>query len=69
MADARPEIGDIVEMSSMGADVRIEICDIPDDQPRAAEGVWNVVDQYQETHRVELDGETWVTINENMVVY
>ncbi len=57
----RPYPGDVIEMPSMGSDVSIVVRHVPDHQPRSDEEVYAIVDQYGETHFIELDGDTWVT--------
>lgn len=47
----RPEIGDDVIMD--GIDTVIEIADVPCDQPEEPDGIYSIVDQYGETHKVE----------------
>jgi hypothetical protein len=59
---SRPQPGDRIEMPFMGSDASIVVRTVPDEQPRADEGVHAIVDQYGETHEVELDGETWTTV-------
>lgn len=59
----RPEAGDIVEMPVMESDVAIEVRRLPADQPRLADGVWTIEDQYGDHHLVEYDGDTLVTVN------
>lgn len=61
---SRPCPGDRIEMAFMGDDVNIRVRSVPDEQPRADEGVYSIVDQYGETHQVELDGDTWTTVAE-----
>lgn len=58
---SRPYPGDQVLMPCMGDDVQIRVRAVPDEQPRSGDGVYAIVDQYGETHEVELDGDTWVT--------
>ena len=50
-----PDIGDRAVMPS--SETAIEIWDVPDEQPEANSGVFIIVDQYGETHRVEGDGD------------
>jgi len=57
-----PYPGDRIEMPFMGSDVVIRVSGVPEEQPRSGEGVFTIVDQYDETHQVELDGETWITV-------
>lgn len=57
-----PYPGDRIEMPFMGSDVVIRVSGVPEEQPRSGEGVFTIVDQYDEIHQVELDGETWVTV-------
>jgi hypothetical protein len=59
---SRPYPGDRIEMACMGEDVDIQVCRVPDEQPRVDEGIYAIVDQYGETHEVELDGDTWSTV-------
>lgn len=49
--DEGPEEGDVVLMH--GQDVTIHVEEIPEEQPDSSEGIWTVVDQYGETHRIE----------------
>jgi hypothetical protein len=59
--DGPPEIGERIGMT--GVDTVIEVEEIPDEQPEASEGVYAIVDQYGETHRVEHDGGNgWVVL-------
>ena len=58
---SRPCPGDEIVMPSMGDDVHIQVARVPDEQPRSGEGIYAIVDQYGDTHEVELDGDTWVT--------
>lgn len=59
--DDMPDIGDVIDMPMMGDDVRIEVAEIPGDQPEwENNGILAIVDQYGETHRVEKDGEIWI---------
>lgn len=55
-----PEFGDEVEMK--GVDTVIEIAEVPDDQPEAGEGIYSIVDQYGETHRVEWEDGRWMVV-------
>lgn len=59
---SEPSPGDRIEMPSMGGDVSVRVSRVPDDQPLAADGIHSIVDQYGETHEVELDGDTWTTV-------
>ncbi len=58
----RPYAGD--EVAMVGVDAVIEIASVPDDQPRADEGVFAIEDQYGETHLVERegDGDAWTVL-------
>jgi hypothetical protein len=38
-----------------GVEAVIEISSVPEDQPHAEEGVYAILDQYGETHRVARD--------------
>lgn len=58
----KPQPGDRIEMPSMGDDVNIEVHMVPDEQPRCAEGIFTIVDQYHDRHEVELDGDVWTTV-------
>lgn len=59
---SKPYIGDLVEHPFMGEDARIEISEVPDDQPLVeTDGMHVIIDQYGEQHIIELDGDTWVT--------
>lgn len=49
----RPHPGDEVEMQ--GVETVIEISSVPEDQPDADDGIYTIVDQYGETHRVARD--------------
>lgn len=60
--DEMPSIGDDIEME--GVECEIEIADVPQDQPRAKDGIYAIVDQYGETHQVESNGEVWTVIVE-----
>ena len=60
--DEMPSIGDDIEMD--GVECEIEIAEIPQDQPRAKDGIYAIVDQYGETHQVESNGEVWTVIVE-----
>jgi hypothetical protein len=56
------EPGTSIEMAFSPADVEITVQSVPDVQPYAeSDGIWLVVDQYDEEHMVQLDGDTWVT--------
>ena len=58
----KPAPGDRVHMPSMGDDVRIEVTEVPAEQPLVAtDGCYVVEDQYGGTHLVEADGGDWVT--------
>lgn len=57
-----PSIGDDIEME--GVECEIEIADVPQDQPRAKEDIYAIVDQYGETHQVESNGEVWTVLVE-----
>ncbi len=59
----KPRVGDNVAMAS-NDEVSIEISSVPDEQPYADQGIWIVVDQYDEEHFVEEDGQNgWLTLN------
>ena len=60
--DEMPSIGDDVEME--GVECEIEIAQVPQEQPRAREGIYAIIDQYGETHQVESNGEVWVVLVE-----
>lgn len=64
--DDRPTPGDPVVMPFMGADASIVISSVPEEQPQAASGVWQIVDQYGETHLVERDETSWITLTSDM---
>lgn len=55
-----PCVHDDIEMQ--GSECLIEVAEVPEDQPRANEGVYAVIDQYGETHQVESNGELWVVL-------
>jgi len=58
---SNPYVGDIIEHPALGDDVRIEVSEIPQEQPvLETDGLHVIIDQYGETHLVELDGETWI---------
>lgn len=56
----RPSLGE--EIAFDGIECRIEVADIPEHQPLAAEGIIMIVDQYSETHTCALDGDRWVIV-------
>lgn len=65
----RPYIGDLIEHPFMGGDVRIEVSEVPDDQPLAeTDGLYMVLDQYGDQHFVELDADTWVAVNDETLI-
>jgi hypothetical protein len=65
----KPYIGDIIEHPFMGGDVRIEVSEVPDDQPLAeTDGLYMILDQYGDQHFVELDADTWVAVNEDTLI-
>lgn len=47
----------------MGFDdsVHILISAVPTAQPELSDGIWHIIDQYGETHRIEQDGDFWMT--------
>ncbi|QAY80340.1 hypothetical protein [Sphingosinicella sp. BN140058] len=55
--------GAIVEQDFSGADARIEISSVPEEQPLRTAGIWTIVDQYDDRHLVELNCDTWVAVN------
>ena len=56
--DEAPSIGDDVEFE--GTDTIVEVAEVPQEQPRAYEGIYTIIDQYGETHMVSSNGEIWV---------
>lgn len=64
MSIQRPNIGDTVVMSFMGADANIEIDDVPDEQPLVeTDSAYIIVDQYGDEHIVEVAGnDDWSTL-------
>lgn len=57
-----PEIGARVEME--GHETVIEITEVPEDQPMLSDGIWLIIDQYGETHRIERedDDSPWTVL-------
>lgn len=49
--EGAPEEGDVVHMHS--EDVNIVVDSVPDDQPEALDGIWRIIDEYGEEHRIE----------------
>lgn len=60
----QPHVGDKILQTINGADVEIAVSSVPDQTSKAlSPGVWQVLDQYGETHLVERDGDNWLTVN------
>lgn len=55
-----PTIGDIAGMH--GEDVTIVVRSVPDQQPRAHQGVWSIIDQYGEAHDIENEDGRWFAV-------
>lgn len=62
MITVAPRVGDRAVMPFDG-DVVIEITNVACQQPHLDEGWWVIHDQYGEEHLVELDADSWVTVN------
>lgn len=61
-------VGDTVLMAFMGGDIEIKVSGIPEEQPfLETDGALLIVDQYDDEHLIECDGEFWVTFNPAML--
>lgn len=60
--DDGPEVGDVVRMRKH--DARIVVAEVPKDQAQRAEGIWWIIDDQGDNHRIERDGddEPWYAI-------
>jgi len=60
--DEPPEVDDVVIME--GTESMIIVREVPDHQPDSANGVFTIVDQYGESHKVERDDqeESWLVL-------
>ncbi len=56
----QPDLGEVVAFD--GVESTIEVCEIPEHQPLAADGIVVIVDQYRETHTCTRDGDAWVIV-------
>lgn len=55
-----PWVGDTATME--GTDTAIKVASLPEEQPEAKQGIWTIVDQYGESHRVEEEGDDWIVL-------